>query len=365
MAAQTAAAEGATTHADAGAVYAAERQAAKEKFAQGLYEDALRIWTGSLRHGCDVATLQANIAEALLRCGRPREAERACDAALQLTAAPEATLTKARLRRARARLCRRDFKGCVADATLVGKAARTLLNRAEGRTTTLLVPRDAPTLRAAVADTSCSVIRVTPGNYREKLVIARALTLVGDNALATIDAVEVHATGVTLDRVDVSGGVRVAQTASVEVRRCVLAHDGGVALTVAGTCLLDDAVVEHAKIGVVVNDGAALHVRGSIVQLCGLGINSKAPLVLENSIIEECGRGVVGERIDERGDCVVQEDARPPALDERARDRARLRLARRAAFGGSAPESESSECPSSDSEEDVDFILAAKLRRHT
>ena len=204
---------------------------------------------------------------------------------------------------------------------------------------------------------------MTAGNYREKLVIARALTLVGDNALATIDAVEVHATGVKLDRIDVSGGVRVAQNASVEVRRCVLAHERGVALTVAGTCLLDDAVVEHAKIGVVVNDGAALHVRGSTVQLCGLGINSKAPLVLENSIIEECGRGVVGERIDERGDCAVQEDARPPALDERARDRARLRLARRAAFG-SAPETESSDCLSSDSEEDVDTILAAQLRRH-
>ena len=107
-------------------IYAAERQAAKHKFQQGAYEDAIKIWTGCLAHGCDAATLHANLAEAFLRVGRPAEAEKACDAALAMDA-PEATTKKALLRRARARLCRRDFEGCIADAKRVGKAAAALL----------------------------------------------------------------------------------------------------------------------------------------------------------------------------------------------------------------------------------------------
>ena len=58
MAAQaTAAEEAATPQTDGGANYAAERQAAKHKFQQGEYEDAIKIWTGCLAHGCDAATL--------------------------------------------------------------------------------------------------------------------------------------------------------------------------------------------------------------------------------------------------------------------------------------------------------------------
>ena len=154
--AQTSAAESGATQ-DGGANYAAERQAAKHKFQQGDYEDAIKIWTGCLAHGCDAATLHANLAEAFLRVGRPTEAEKACDAALALDDAPEATTKKALLRRARARLCRRDFDGCIADAKRVGKAAASILRRAEKRIPTLLVPRDAPTLRAAVSDASCAL----------------------------------------------------------------------------------------------------------------------------------------------------------------------------------------------------------------
>ena len=96
MAAQaTAAEEAATPQTDGGANYAAERQAAKHKFAQGAYADAIKIWTGCLAHGCDAATLHANLAEALLRVGRPTEAEKACDAALAVDDAPEATTKKA------------------------------------------------------------------------------------------------------------------------------------------------------------------------------------------------------------------------------------------------------------------------------
>ena len=131
-------------------------------------------------------------------------------------------------------------------------------------------------------------------------------------------------------------------------------------LTVAGACLLDDSVVEHAKIGVVVNEGASLHARGSTIQLCGLGINSKAAIILENVVVEECGRGVVAKQIDERGDCALQEDRAEPALDDRARARARLRLARRQAFG----DTESPDVSSDSESEDIDGILASKLKRH-
>ena len=362
MAAQTSAAESGATQQteDSSSIYAAERQAAKHKFQQGAYDDAIKIWTGCLAHGCDAATLHANLAEAFLRVGRPTEAEKACDAALALADAPEATTKKALLRRARARLCRRDFEGCIADAKRVGKAAASILRRAEKRIPTLLVPRDAPTLRAAVSDASCALVLVAPGRYREKLVIKRSLALAGDNALATVEGVEIHAKGVRLDRVDTTGGVRVAPDAAVECRRCVFAHEAGVALTVAGACLLDDSVVEHAKIGVVVNEGASLHARGSTIQLCGLGINAKAPIILENVVVEECGRGVVAKQIDERGDCALQEDKAEPALDDRARARARLRLARRQAFGDTASPDVSSDSES----EDIDGILAAKLKRH-
>ena len=360
MAAQaTAAEEAATPQTDGGANYAAERQAAKHKFAQGAYDDAIKIWTGCLAHGCDAATLHANLAEAFLRVGRPTEAEKACDAALAMDA-PEATTQKALLRRARARLCRRDFEGCIADAKRVGKAAAALLRRAEKRIPTLLVPRDAPTLRAAVSDASCALVLVAPGRYEEKLVIKRSLALAGDNALATVEGVEIHAKGVRLDRIDTTAGVRVAPNAAVEARRCVFSNEAGVAMTVAGACLLDDSVVEHAKIGVVANEGAALHARGSTIQLCGLGINAKAPIILENVVVEECGRGVVAKQIDERGDCALQEDRAEPALDDRARARARLRLARRQAFG----DTESPDASSDSESEDIDGILAAKLKRH-
>ena len=362
MAAQTSAAESGVTPQteDSSSIYAAERQAAKHKFQQGAYADAIKIWTGCLAHGCDAATLHANLAEAFLRVGRPTEAEKACDAALAVDGAPAATTKKALLRRARARLCRRDFEGCIADAKRVGKAAASILRRAEKRIPTLLVPRDAPTLRAAVSDASCALVLVAPGRYEEKLVIKRALALAGDNALATVEGVEIHAKGVRLDRVDATAGVRVAPDAAVECRRCVFAHEAGVALTVAGACLLDDSVVEHAKIGIVANEGAALHARGSTIQLCGLGINSKAPIILENVVVEECGRGVVAKQIDERGDCALQEDRAAPALDDRARARARLRLARRQAFGDAASPDASSDSES----EDIDGILAAKLKRH-
>ena len=119
-------------------------------------------------------------------------------------------------------------------------------------------------------------------------------------------------------------------------------------------------MVEHAKIGVVANEGAALHARGSTIQLCGLGINAKAPIILENVVVEECGRGVVAKHIDERGDCALQEDRAAPALDDRARARARLRLARRQAFGDTASPDASSDSES----DDIDGILAAKLKRH-
>ena len=158
-------------------------------------------------HGCDAATLlHANLAEAFLRVGRPTEAEKAprrrpCDGRC-----PEATTKKALLRRPRARLCRRDFEA-EADAKRVGKAAAALLRRAEKRIPTLLVPRDAPTLRAAVSDASCALVR-RARPLREKLVIKRALALAGDNALATVEGVEIHAKGVRLDRVDTTAGVR-------------------------------------------------------------------------------------------------------------------------------------------------------------
>ena len=188
----------------------------------------------------------------------------------------------------------------------------------------------------------------------------RALALAGDNALATVEGVEIHAKGVRLDRIDTTAGVRVAPNAAVECRRCVFAHETGVALTVAGACLLDDSVVEHAKIGVVANEGASLHARGSTIQLCGLGINAKAPIILENVVVEECGRGVVAKQVDERGDCALQEDRAKPALDDRARARARLRLARRQAFG----DTESPDVSSDSESDDIDGILAAKLKRH-
>ena len=119
-------------------------------------------------------------------------------------------------------------------------------------------------------------------------------------------------------------------------------------------------MVEHAKIGIVANEGAALHARGSTIQLCGLGINSKAPIILENVVVEECGRGVVAKQIDERGDCALQEDRAAPALDDRARARARLRLARRQAFGDAASPDASSDSES----EDMDGILAANSSSH-
>ena len=77
-------------------------------------------------------------------------------------------------------------------------------------------------------------------------------------------------------------------------------------------------------------------------------------------MVEECGRGVAAKQIDERGDCALQEDRAEPALDDRARERARLRLARRQAFGDAASPDVSSDSES----EDIDGILAAKLKRH-
>ena len=159
-----------------------------------------------------------------------------------------------------------------------------------------------------------------------------------------------------LDRVDATAGVRVAD-AAVE-RRCVFAHEAGVALTVAGACLLDDSVVEHAKVGVVATRGIA-PARGSR-SISAASESMRAPIVLENVVVEECGRGVVAKQIDERGDCALQDDRAAPALDDRARARARLRLARRQAFG----DAESPDASSDSESEDIDGILAAKLKRH-
>ena len=76
-------------------------------------------------------------------------------------------------------------------------------------------------------------------------------------------------------------------------------------------------------------------------------------------MVEECGRGVVAKQIDERGDCALQEDRAAPALDDRARARARLRLARRRHLGmRRRPTRRPTQSPV------LDGILAAKLKRH-
>ena len=177
--------------------------------------------------------------------------------------------------------------------------------------------------------------------------------------LATVEGVEIHAKGVRLDRVDTTAGVRVAPDAAVEARRCVFAHEAGVALTVAGACLLDDSVVEHAKIGVVVNEGRGAPRARVHDPALRPRINSKAPIILENVVVEECGRGVVATQIDERGDCALQEDRAEPALDDRARARAAAPRARQA-FGDTA----SPDVVRLRVGRLLHGILAAKLKRH-
>ncbi|KAH8065992.1 hypothetical protein JL722_385 [Aureococcus anophagefferens] len=164
---------------------------------------------------------------------------------------------------------------------------------------TLRVPEDFGTFSAACAAAEASstgaLIVLAPRKYDEAASLrgcaAGELRVVVDgDAHAEVRALKVSGARVSLDRILVTGGAAVAETAgAVTFRRCILSNGNGAALETRGADVaLESSVVEHARDGVLVH-GGGFRLSGSTVQYCYCDGVSRARVVVEDVVIKDCG----------------------------------------------------------------------------
>ncbi|KAH8073567.1 hypothetical protein JL721_2870 [Aureococcus anophagefferens] len=178
---------------------------------------------------------------------------------------------------------------------------------------------------AAEASSTGALIVLAPRKYDEAASLrgcaAGELRVVVDgDAHAEVRALKVSGARVSLDRILVTGGAAVAETAgAVTFRRCILSNGNGAALETRGADVaLESSVVEHARDGVLVH-GGGFRLSGSTVQYCYCdGVSAHVRVVVEDVVIKDCGgRGLTSTvRFDpfvRRGANDIQAD---PEFDE-------------------------------------------------
>ena len=324
---------------------AARKAAGNDAFGAGAHDVALKRWGEAAdlldAHGDPAGllpSLHANRAEACLRLGRHRDAARFATEALAL----DPGHAKARLRRCRALKARGKIQDALADAQTVvdagGDAAARraatalrdeLASLARTNAPTLRVPEDFGTFGAACAAAEASstgaLIVLAPRKYDEAASLrgcadGELRVVVDGDAHAEVGALKVSGARVSLDRLLVTGGAAVAETAgAVTFRRCILSNGNGAALETRGSDVaLESSVVEHARDGVLVH-GGAFRLSGSTVQYCYCdGVSAHVRVVVEDVVIKDCGgRGLTSTvRFDpfvRRGANDIQAD---PEFDE-------------------------------------------------